>query len=367
MTDHASTPTAPAPCPAAAARPQQPVDEKIDAFCHILPRTCADRLFALDDVPALANLRRRVMDIPALVDLDVRFRQMDEFPGYRQLINLAAPPAEDFGTPRSAVHYVRMANDALADLTARHPDRFAGFCAAVALTDVDAAVSELDRAVRELGAVGVQIYTHVRGHPLDEHRFAPFWARAAELDVLVQVHPCRNATWPDYPAEQRSRYEIWWTLGWEYDLSAFMARVVFGGILERHPSLKLLIHHGGSMIPHFSGRIGPGWDQLGSRTPPEQQADIEGPPLSKRPLDYFRMFYADTALFGAPHALRCALEFFGPERVLFASDSPYDPEKGPGYVRSSIADVNRMDLAPHERTAIFAGNLRRLTAGRLLD
>ncbi|MFD9074002.1 hypothetical protein ACFVZ2_28840, partial [Streptomyces lasiicapitis] len=131
MTDHASTPTAPAPRPAAA-RPQQPVDEKIDAFCHILPRTCADRLFALDDVPALANLRRRVMDIPALVDLDVRFRQMDEFPGYRQLINLAAPPAEDFGTPRSAAHHVRMANDALADLTARHPDRFAGFCAGVA-------------------------------------------------------------------------------------------------------------------------------------------------------------------------------------------------------------------------------------------
>ncbi|MFD9074003.1 amidohydrolase family protein, partial [Streptomyces lasiicapitis] len=250
---------------------------------------------------------------------------------------------------------------------ASHPDRLAGLLAAVAPTAEDAAVSELDRAVRELGAVGVQIYTHVRGHPLDEHRFAPFWARAAELDVLVQVHPCRNATWPDYPVEQRSRYEIWWTLGWEYDLSAFMARVVFGGILERHPSLKLLIHHGGSMIPHFSGRIGPGWDQLGSRTPPEQQADIEGPPLSKRPLDYFRMFYADTALFGAPHALRCALEFFGPERVLFASDSPYDPEKGPGYVRSSIADVNRMDLAPHERTAIFAGNLRRLTAGRLLD
>ncbi|GHC90196.1 amidohydrolase family protein [Streptomyces flavofungini] len=363
MTDHTSTSTAPRP--AAAADPQ-PTDEKIDAFCHILPRTCADQLFALDHVPALANLRRRVMDIPALVDLDVRFRQMDEFPGYRQLINLAAPPPEDFGTPRSAVQYVRMANDALADLTARHPDRFAGFSAAVALTDVDAAVAELDRAVGELGAVGVQIYTHVRGHPLDEHRFAPFWARAAELDVLVQVHPCRNATWPDYPAEQRSRYEIWWTLGWEYDLSAFMARIVFGGILEHHPSLKLLIHHGGSMIPHFSGRVGPGWDQLGSRTPPEQQADIEGPPLSKRPLDYFRMFYADTALFGAPHALRCALDFFGPERVLFASDSPYDPEKGPGYIRSSIADVHRMDLAPHERTAVFAGNLRRLTTGRLL-
>jgi uncharacterized protein len=179
--------------------------EKIDAFCHVLPRVCADRLFALDGVPAVANLRRRVMDIPALVDLDVRFRQMDEFPGYRQLVNLAAPPVEDFGDPPTAAAYARRANDALAEMTAAHPDRFAGFCAAVALTDVDAAVAELDRAVGELGAVGVQIYTHVRGHPLDERRFEPFWARAAELDVLVQVHPCRNATWPDYPVEQRSR------------------------------------------------------------------------------------------------------------------------------------------------------------------
>jgi hypothetical protein len=190
-------------------------------------------------------------------------------------------------------------------------------------------------------------------------------ACAAELDLLVQVHPCRNSSWPDYPAEERSRYEIWWTFGWEYDLSAFMARIVFGGVLERHPTLKLLIHHGGSMIPHFSGRVGPGWDQLGSRTPDHQREDVTGYPLSKRPLDYFRMFYADTALFGAAHALRCALEFFGPDRVLFGSDSPYDPEKGPGYIRSAIADLATAGLTDEERAAVFAGNVRRLAGPRL--
>src|SRR5438445_630477 len=76
---------------------------------------------------------------------------------------------------------------------------------------------------------------------------------------LLQVHPCRNSAWAAYPTEKRSRYEIWWTFGWEYDLSAFMARIVFSGVLERYPDLKLLIHHGGSMVPHFSGRVGPGW------------------------------------------------------------------------------------------------------------
>ncbi|MET9080708.1 amidohydrolase family protein [Streptomyces sp. NPDC004237] len=104
-----------------------------------------------------------------------------------------------------------------------------------------------------------------------------------------------------------------------------MAHIVFSGVLERYPNLKFLIHHGGSMIPHFSGRIGPGWDQLGSRTPAHQQEDVTGYPLTGRPVDYFKMSYADTALFGAAHALRCALWFFGPDRVLFS----VRPREGP--------------------------------------
>jgi uncharacterized protein len=208
----------------------------------------------------------------------------------------------------------------------------------------------------------VQIYTHVHGHPMDEERFEPFYARMAELDKLVQVHPCRNAGWPDYPTEQRSRYEIWWVFGWEYDLSAFMSRMVFGGVLERYPTLKFLIHHGGSMIPHFAGRVGPGWDQLGERTPDDQRDLVEGYPLSKRPIDYFRMFYADTAMFGAAHALRCVVEFFGADHVLFGSDSPFDPEKGPGYIRSTIANLNDIGLDDADRAAIFHGNARHLLA-----
>lgn len=94
---------------------------------------------------------------------------------------------EDVGGPRTSAEFARIGNDGLATLVAEHPDRLAGFCASVALTDLDPALAELDRAVRELGAVGVQIYTHVRGHPLDEDRFEPFLRYAAEFDLLVQV------------------------------------------------------------------------------------------------------------------------------------------------------------------------------------
>lgn len=339
---------------------------KLDAFCHVLPQSYADRLFARDDIPAVANLRKRTMGIPSLVDLDVRFAHMDEFgDDYRQIINLAAPPVEDIGDPERSAEFARIGNEGLAEMVRKYPDRFAGFAASVPLNNMAAALDEIDYAIGELGAVGVQIYTHVNGHPPDEERFEPFYAKMAELGKLIQVHPCRHSGWADYPTEQRSKYEIWWTFGWEYDLSTFMARIVFSGILERHPDLKFLIHHGGSMVPHFSGRVGPGWDQLGARTPEDEREDVQSYPLSKRPIDYFRMFYADTALFGAPHALRCAIDFFGSDHVLFASDSPFDPEKGPGYIRATIRDLDALDLSSEARSAIYEGNVRRLVGDGL--
>ncbi|SOC49511.1 aminocarboxymuconate-semialdehyde decarboxylase [Blastococcus aggregatus] len=333
---------------------------KIDAFCHIMPRPYFDRFFELDAPPDVQNLRKRVSNIPALVDMNVRFRQMDEFGDYRQIINIAAPPVEFFGSPKISKELSRIGNESMAELVAAHPERFAGWTACVPMDDPDAAVEELEYAVNELGALGAQIYTHVAGHPMDEPRFDPFYAKVAELGSLLQVHPSRSSAWADYPSEQRSKYEIWWTFGWEYDLSAFMARMVFSGVLERYPDLKMLIHHGGSMVPHFSGRVGPGWDQLGARTPEDQKDDITGYPLTKRPLEYFKMMYADTAMFGAAHALRCSIDFYGVDHVLFSSDSPYDPEKGPGYIRATIKNLQEIGLSEAEQDAIFRGNVTKM-------
>ena len=332
---------------------------KIDAFCHILRRAYAESMEELDSSTA-ANIRARIAGVPSLIDLELRFRQMDEFGDYRQIISLPAPAPEDLGDPAVARRMARLGNEGLAELVSRHPDRFAGFIAALPLNDVDGTLVEIDHAIGSLGALGVQTYTHVNGRPFDEPEFEPFFARMAELDRMIWVHPNRNADWADYPTEQRSRYEVWWVFGWPYETAVYMARIVFGGVLERHPALKVLIHHGGSMVPHFAGRVGPGWDQLGARTPPERQSEIEHYPLSKRPLDYFKMFYVDTALFGAEHALRCSLEFFGVEQALFASDSPFDPEKGPGYIRSTIANLEALELSEADLARIYEGNARRL-------
>jgi aminocarboxymuconate-semialdehyde decarboxylase len=334
---------------------------KIDSFCHVLPEAYFERFSKLEDTPETINVRKRVSNIPSLRDMSVRFRQMDEFgEDYRQIINITAPPLESLGPPNVSREMARIGNEALAELVRDHPDRFFGFTACVPMDDPDAAVEEYTYATKELGAVGGQIYTNANGEAMDAPKFDPFYQAVTEHGGLLQVHPCRNAVWSDYPTEERSKYEIWWTFGWEMDLSVFMARLVFSGVLERFPGLKLLIHHGGSMVPHFSGRVGPGWDQMGARTPESQREDVTTYPLSHPHLDYFKMMYADTAMFGAAHALRCSIDFYGTDHVLFASDSPYDPEQGPGYIRATIANLNEIGLSDAEREAIFSGNVLRL-------
>jgi aminocarboxymuconate-semialdehyde decarboxylase len=138
-----------------------------------------------------------------------------------------------------------------------------------------------------------------------------------------------------------------------------MARIVFAGLFDRYPNLKVITHHMGAMAPYFEGRVGPGWDQLGARTSDEDYTVVLTR-LKKRPLDYFRMFYADTALFGAYEATVCGLRFFQPHHVLFASDSPFDPEKGPMYIRETIRVIDRLPISEEERAAIYYGNAIRL-------
>jgi aminocarboxymuconate-semialdehyde decarboxylase len=304
------------------------------------------------------NMRKRVAGIPVLYDLDARFRVMERFgDDYRQILTIASPPIETLGPPAVSRDLARLANDELAELCQKYPDRFAGFSASLAMNDPDAAVAEAERATKELGALGVQIFTNVNGLALDDARFAPLFATLAKLDKPIWVHPARAAGHPDYLTEDRSKYELWWVFGWPYETAIFMSRLIFSGILDRHPRLRILTHHGGGMVPHFAGRIGPGLDQMGARTPDEDLTKVRDA-LTKRPFDYYKMFYGDTALFGAEHALRCAVEFFGTEHMLFGSDMPFDPEKGTQFIRETMANIDALGLLPAERAAIYEGNAR---------
>jgi len=185
--------------------------------------------------------------------------------------------------------------------------------------------------------------------------FLPLFETMVEYDLPIWIHPYRGADMPDFKTEDRSEFEIWWTFGWPFDTSAAMARLVFAGYFDRFPTLKIITHHMGAMIPYFAGRVGPGWDQLGARTS-DQDLSVVLKSLKKRPFDYFKMFYADTALFGAYDATVCGLKFFGVDRTLFASDAPFDPEQGPMYIRETIAIVDRLPITDGERERIYSKN-----------
>jgi predicted TIM-barrel fold metal-dependent hydrolase len=330
---------------------------KIDLFCHILPPAYFARMTEISGRGAY--MQKRIREIPVMVDLDLRFRMMDQFGDYVQVLSLAAPPIEALAAPEDSAALARLANDSMAEMVAAHPDRFPGFIASIPMNNVDEAVKEMDRAIRQLGAKGIQIFTNVNGRPLDDPRFAPIFEGGAASGLPIWLHPTRTAAFPDYATEPRSKFELWWTFGWPYETSVAMARIVFAGYLQRLPDLKIITHHMGGMIPYFAGRIGPGLDQLGVRTE-DEDLTVHLKRLGKRPYDYFKMFYADTALFGARHAVECGLKFFGVDQVVFATDFPFDPEKGTFNIRETIKDVDGLDISAADPKAIYEGNARRL-------
>ena len=330
---------------------------KLDIFNHIFPRAYYDRMLKV--LPDGKDMHKRVREIPSIVDLGERFRIMDRFDDYAQVISLGSPPIEAFGPPALSCDMARLANDGMAELVSRHPDRFPGFVASLPMNDPEGLLREAVRAVGELGAVGVQVFTNVLGRPLTAPETLPLFELMADLDRPIWMHPARGADFADYRGENKSHYEIWWTFGWPYETSAAMAHMVFAGLFDRLPELKIITHHMGGMIPYFEGRVGPGWDLLGTRTSDEDYTVLLKS-LKKRPLDYFRMFYADTALFGAKAATECGLKFFGHERTLFASDAPFDPERGAAYIRWTIELIDQLDLTPAQRYAIYEGNARKL-------
>jgi aminocarboxymuconate-semialdehyde decarboxylase len=331
----------------------------IDAFCHFFPQALWDKMLSSEG--AAKDIGKRMRGIPCIYDIDERRRCVDLFrtaKNYSQVISLGMPPLEALGAPDFVEELAKLGNDGQAELVAKYPDYFCGFLASLPMNSPNAA-KELERAAK-LGANGVQIHTNINGDPLDDAKYFPVFETAAKLGLPVFLHPSRAAgDLADYKNETKSKYEIWWTFGWPYETSAAMARLVFGGVMDKLPELKVLAHHLGAMVPYFEGRVGPGWDQLGKRTSDEDLTLVlKG--LKKRPLDYFKDFYADTAVFGSKPATECGLSFYGADKVLFASDSPFDPERGPGYIRDTIAVIESLGLSKEDHEKIAFRNAEKL-------
>jgi predicted TIM-barrel fold metal-dependent hydrolase len=326
---------------------------KIDAFPHIMPARYKEAFFKA--APSGFPLKDVIESLPTLFNLDHRFRIMDKFDGLMQILTLAAPPPENVADARTATELAKIANDEMAELVLKYPDRFPAAVACLPMNDMDAAMKELERAVKDLKFRGVQISTPINDLPLDDPQFFPLYEQMCKYNLPILIHPERAVDYPDYRSERRSRYMIFSNFGWPYETTVAMTRLVFSGVFEKYPGLKIVTHHCGGMVPFLEQRIIGSYDHAemlrGARYKEK---------LTRAPIDYFRMFYNDTAIYGSTAGLMCGYAFCGAEHLLFATDFPYDSQFGERYTRQTIQSINDMQIPEAEKKAIFEENARRL-------
>ena len=336
---------------------------RIDAYTHFMP----SRMFKKLVDSGYPDIGKRMREVPCIHDLDERRRVVESFKDYAQILSYPMPPLEMLskGKPAEIEENAKLVNDEFAEIIEKHRSHFPGWVAQGSLGAPDAGVRESERALKS-GALGVQIYTNVAGKPLDDPAFEPFFAFINKSGKPIWLHPARGANFADYQSEAKSKYEIWWAFGWSYETAAAMARLVFSKIMDKYPNLKIIVHHFGGIVPMLEGRIGPGWDQLGSRTSDEDLGRLLGE-LKKRPLDYFKhSFYADTATFSAKPALDAGFAFYDLDKIVFASDCPFDPEKGTMYTRDGLRMVEELDMPKADKDKVWYGNLEAMTGVKLV-
>ncbi len=325
---------------------------KVDIFNHILPKKYKDGL----DKAAPNYEQKPVNDrLPTLWDMDHRFRIMDKYEGLVHVLTLSRPPIEEVvPDPKTAMELTRIGNDEIAELVFKYPDRFAAGVAAVAMSDLDGSLKELERCILELKFKGVQIYSDYCGKPLDSPEFMPIYEMMSGYNLPIWIHPTTGITATEYKTEKTPKYITTHLFGWPYETTMAMARLVFSGVFDKWPNLKIITHHAGGMVPFYEQRIIAFLDE-GQRRKGKLPYQ-----LSHTPIEYFKQFYADTAIYGSVPGLMLARDFFGTDHLLFGTDLPFSGWYGERVTRQTIASIADMPVPEPEKKQIFVDNARKL-------
>jgi predicted TIM-barrel fold metal-dependent hydrolase len=299
---------------------------KIDVFAHIL----TEKYLSIYRKKAPAIEKQIEVLTPPVVDLQIRFRLMNRYPDVLQMLTVAQVPLEKFVSPKDAVELARIANDELADLVIKYPDKFFGAVACLPMNDMDAALEEVDRAITKLRLKGAQIYSRINGEPLDMPKFKPLYKKMAEYDLPIWIHPATN---------EKLDNDIG-IFSWPFETTSAMLRLVKSGVFAEYPNIKFIVHHAGAMVPFFAERI-----KWVMSLVPQPYPDIH---------EHFRKFYGDTAVYGNTSALMCAYDYFGADHLLFGTDAPLGPRWG--VVEDTIASIERMTIPDADKEKILKKN-----------
>jgi aminocarboxymuconate-semialdehyde decarboxylase len=325
----------------------------IDVHAHYLPRSVVDAVdagrdwhgirFELDEQGQLVSTTsamRFALPWPDFrAPVSSRLAEMDALRVDTQIVSLTPTLWRHELEGAHAIDMARDVNDETASMVQANPDRFGGF-AFLPLQDAAASVRELERAVRDLGLVGAAVTTNVHGEDWDSPRLFPVLEAAHALGALLFVHPASVRA-----RGQLDRYHLRNLIGNPLETTITVASIVFGGVLDRLPGLKLCFAHGGGYAAFAAGRFDHGY-----AVRPESRATVAAPPS-----DYLRTLYFDC-LTHSPLALRHLIDLVGIEQVVLGSDFPADM----GY-RDPVGWLERAPLLDEaEKELIRAGNLERL-------
>ena len=275
---------------------------------------------------------------------------MDRCGDMKQVLTLTLTGSLILNDPVHAVDFAKRANDEVAELLSRHPDRFAAGVASVPTTDMDAALRELERALEKLGLKGVHLFTPVKGKPLSLDNVKPIFEKMAGYDLPIWIHPMRPIDRSDYRG-----FFLDHVFGWPYQSTAAMTYLALDGLFDLFPRAKVVIHHCGALAPFFDARITESYDSSPTIFGMKNARNLEKPLV-----DYYKMFYTDTALSGGTAGLMCGYTVLGPDHLLFGTDMPYDSEFGDRILRNTIASVERMTISEREKEMIYSGNAKKL-------
>jgi aminocarboxymuconate-semialdehyde decarboxylase len=325
--------------------------QRVDIHTHILPRAwpdLADR-YGEPRWPTLVHHDACSATIMAgggpfrrvthqCFDVPRRIEDMDRAAVDMQVLSTVPVMFSYWGEASRTRELSRYLNEHLASVVEAHPDRFAAL-GTVPLNDPGMAVEELERCVGDWGMSGVEIATNVNGVDLSDARFEPFFQRAADLRATVFIHP-----WQAVAAHRLPHYYFLYSVAMPAETAFAVGAVIFSGLLERIPDLRLLFAHGGGSVAYIIGRMQRGWDVW---EPAREHTTIA-------PIDQLRRCWFD-ALVWDDASFRLLLERVGPERVLLGSDYPFIMgEDRPGEL------VERADVAESEKQLILGDNARNL-------
>lgn len=301
--------------------------EKDPFFAYMSPST---RAYNTEHIPEV---------MPGLTLPDVRLRDMDRMGVDVQAISVMPPQYFYWTEPDLGGRLARMVNDHLSEIVRAHPDRFVGL-GTLPLQDVDLALVELERVVRDLRFTGLEICTNVNGLDYDDARFLPFFAKVVEHDLLLVVHPHGF-----FDGRRLADHYLINTVGMPMDSTVFIARMIFGGILERFPDLKVCVTHGGGYLPFSPARFDHAY---------EAREDCREH-IGRPPSTYLAQMYFDTVVFD-PKLLATLVSRWGADHVLLGTDYPFDMSEA-----DPLGLLDRVDaLGQADRAMIAGGNAARL-------